>query len=83
MSENPGKFNDFIHIFMRWRILNIPLRKRQQHATYRVKNAGYTKILYIQKVFLTNCNEIRNLKCKKTNDHNGKHTKLGFMLLLC
>jgi len=50
---------------------------------YRVKNAGYTKTLYIQEVFLTNSNEIRKLYCIKTNGHNGKYTKLAFILLLC
>jgi hypothetical protein len=47
---------------------------------HRVKNAGYTKILYIQEVFLTNSNEIRNIYHEKTNGHNGKHTKLGFVI---
>jgi hypothetical protein len=36
-----------------------------KYATYRVKNAGYIKNFYIQEVFLTNSNEIRNLYCKK------------------
>ena len=46
-----------------------------KYATYRVKNAGYTKTLYIQEVFLTNSNEIRNLYCKKKKKTNKNKNK--------
>jgi cobalamin biosynthesis Co2+ chelatase CbiK len=83
MSENPGKFNDFVHILKNIKQSTEEETATWKYATYRVKNAGYTKIFYIQEVFLTNSNEIRNVYCKKKNGHNGKNIKLGFMLLLC